>query len=72
MKANKKVLENIEEAYQNYKPYLDDDNLFQELREMCSCCEQYCEAEHDYENCRDKNCFQFWLCYKYLEWCATY
>ncbi len=72
MRASVKVSRKIEECYQNCKPYLDDEEENQELREMCSCCEHYCGAEHDYENCRNRNCFQFWLCYKYLEWCDSY
>lgn len=72
MKASKNVSAKIEESYRNFKPYLDDGTTGQELKEMCEYCELYCGIKHDYENCRNRNCFQFWLCYKYLEWCNSY
>lgn len=58
--------EQLEEIYQHIKPYIDEED---DLHTMCQYCEAYCgREEHDYEECRSNNCFQFWLAYKYLEW----
>lgn len=62
----------LEESYKHIKPYMDDEEEIKELYDMCKNCESYCGKEHDYEECREKNCFKFWLAYKYLEWENTY
>lgn len=60
----------IEEAYNHIKQYLNnpEHNTTDDLRTMCQNCECYCGNEHDYEECKEKNCFRFWLAYVYLEW----
>ena len=66
---NKQTERQIEESYRHIKPYLSDtDECGKELRKMCEVCEAYYGAEHDWEECRNKPCFKFYLAYEYLEW----
>ena len=53
------------------KNYMDEENT-EELRKMCSRCEKYCGAEHDYKDCREEWCYRFWLAYEYFEWTSSY
>lgn len=65
----------IEECYnhlENYFEYLEDEECTTELREMCKKCENYCGATHDFSECKDRQCFRFWLAYEYLEWANSY
>ena len=62
----------LEECYEHIKPYMDNEKESRELYDMCKNCESYCGKEHDYEDCRNKNCFKFYLAYKYLEWDNSY
>lgn len=55
----------LDECYNHIKYYLDEK---EELHEMCKSCEFYCGKEHNYEECRNKQCFLNWLAYAYLEW----
>lgn len=60
---------NIEESYNHIKPYLKNTNeCGTELRKMCNRCELYCGNQHDWGECIDKPCFQFYLAFEYLEW----
>ncbi|WP_407453536.1 hypothetical protein [Methanobrevibacter sp.] len=54
-----------EEAYQHIKPYL---NKTEDLKKMCESCEGYCGEEHNYEECRNMQCFKFYLSHVYLNW----
>lgn len=63
---------NINEAYENIKQYLDDEESTKDLRKMCQNCEKYCGEQHDFEECKDLICFKFWLAYEYLEWSNGY
>ena len=60
-----KIENQIEEAYNHIKPYIKDDK---ELPEMCKNCEHWCGKDHDYDECRDNQCFKFYLAYVYLDW----
>ena len=62
---DRKIENQIEEAYIHIKPYLKSQT---ELAEMCNHCEQYCGKEHNYEHCREMMCFKFYLAYEYLNW----
>lgn len=66
---NKETERQLEECYHHIKPYINEQK---ELYDMCKNCESYCGKEHDYEDCRNKNCFKFWLAYEYLEWENSY
>lgn len=76
MKMFRDTSQQLEESYQHIKPYLHDtylrDKCCEELKEMCSQYECYCGNEHDYEECRKKPCFNFYLAFKYLEWANSY
>ena len=63
----KETNKNIEYAYNKYKNY----NEYKDLKEMCNKCECYCGKEHNYEECRNNNCFRFYLAYKYLLYLNT-
>ena len=63
-----KMEKQIDEAYKHIKPYLEDKQCTEDLREMCKHCEHYCGMKHDYEHCKDMMCFKFYLCYVYLGW----
>lgn len=43
-----------------------------ELFEMCKTCENFMGEQHDFENCYDRPCFNFWLAFEYLEWVNSY
>jgi hypothetical protein len=64
----RKIDKQIEECRNHMKPYMKNEESTNELREMCKCCEVYCGKEHDYDECRNKPCFRFWLAYEYLGW----
>lgn len=64
----KQTERNLEEAYNHIKNYMKHEDTTEELKEMCSVCELYSGSEHDYEECRNKMCFKFWLAFQYLEW----
>ena len=68
MSIEEKTKRQIEESYNHIESYLDDSEITEELREMCKNCEMYCGMEHDYEECRNNPCFNFWLCFEYMEW----
>lgn len=61
------VLEKIEETYQEFLPYINEEPS-PLLLKMCNHCEEYCGEEHDYSNCKDKACFTCYLAYQRLEW----
>lgn len=65
----KKVERKLEEAYEHIKPYMKTDAS---LSRLCHPCEQWMGSEHDYEECRDKECFRCWLAMVYLKWAAHY
>jgi hypothetical protein len=65
---NRKTKSNIEEAHKHIKPYIDDLECTEELREMCKHCERYCGKNHDYTHCEDMMCFKFYLSFVYLDW----
>ena len=62
----------MEEAYQHIKPYFKVERFTKELRKMCQKCDAYCGMEHDYSECRDEQCFKFFLCYEYMSWSIPY
>ena len=68
IKMRPETKRNIEESYKHIKPYIKDDGCATELRKMCQFCENYYGDEHDYNDCINMPCFQFWLAYEYLEW----
>lgn len=62
----------LQEAWKHIKPYMKDKDANKELKDMCKTCEAWCGPQQDYENCRDKPCFKFWLAYQYLSWEASW
>lgn len=65
MQETKRRLEQrIQEMYKDIKPYMKREDATKELREMCQNCDGYCGIDHDYEECKGKPCFRFWLCYE--------
>lgn len=59
----------LEESYRHIKPYINDD---EELKKLCECCECYCGNNHNYEDCKNNQCFKMYLAYRYLEWCNSW
>lgn len=68
----RKVERRLEESYGHIKNYMKNEGATKELREMCESCEAYCGKEHNYSECREKQCFRFWLAYEYLEWMESF
>lgn len=66
---DKKVNKKLEEAYEHIEPYMKEDQL---LKELCSRCEEYMGQEHDYEECRNKICFDMYLATVYLLWTTAW
>jgi hypothetical protein len=69
---SKATEQKINECYGHISPYLKDKECLKELRKMCDSCEKYCGDEHDYSECKDSQCFKFYLAYEYLEWNASF
>lgn len=66
MTVDEKVNRKLEQAYVHIKPYMEDQT---ELYEMCKNCECWKGKQlHDYDECRNKPCFRFWLGFTYLHW----
>lgn len=61
----KKTEEQLEECYRHMEPYQKNNQI---AKDTCSPCEFYCGQEHDYSECRDKQCFKNLLAMQYLEW----
>lgn len=63
-----KVLDRrLDEEYNLLKPYINDRKCCGELHKMCNKCEQFLGAdEHNYEDCKDMECFKFYLAYSSL------
>lgn len=66
--AYKETQRQLEECYRHMGNYIHDESVTAELREMCKNCKIYCGLQHDFEECKDRPCFRFWLAYEYLEW----
>ena len=62
----------LQESYEHIKPYLNNMRETKELRMMCRQCPHYHGKDHDYDTCKNKPCFQFYLAYEYLEWSKSY
>ena len=67
-----KTKRQLEECYKHMKPYLSDKEENAELYEMCKKCPNYNGENHDFENCREKWCFKFYLGWQYLEWVNSF
>lgn len=67
-----KIDEQIKECREHMRNYMHNEESTMELREMCKSCEAYCGRKHDYDECKDKQCFRFWLAYKYLNWVKAF
>lgn len=68
-----KTKKQLEEVYNNNKPYLNNKNCCEELHSMCMNCENFCGIEkHDYSGCREMPCFVNWLGLAYLNWANGY
>lgn len=65
--VERRLEQSIQEMYKDIKPYMKREDATKELREMCKNCDGYCGIDHDYEECKGKPCFRFWLCYKIEE-----
>lgn len=63
-----KIDKQIEECRKHMESYMQNEESTKDLREMCKSCETYCGATHNYDECKDKPCFRFWLAYEYLNW----
>ena len=62
----------LDESYNHIKPYLNDESITPELRQMCLNCERYCGNEHDYTECCNMMCFKFYLAFEFLEWSNSF
>ncbi len=56
----------LDDTYERVKPYLK--NSCPELKEMCKICECWYAEKHDYEECKNKPCFRFWLSYECMKY----
>ena len=43
-----------------------------EIERQLEECYEHIKPYMDYEDCRNRNCFKFYLAYKYLEWDNSY
>lgn len=67
-----KIEEQLEEVYNEFKDYMNDEKWFPTLHKMCKGCESWCGEGHDYSECREKACFKHFLGYAYLNWTNTW
>ena len=65
-----------DEVWKSYKPYMktakEKKSTFKDLIPICERCEDGCGDEHDYEECRGKQCMELFLSNAYLEWCKSW
>ncbi len=74
MAIRAKTEKQLEEVYQRnlHCPGSFGKKESPELYEMCKDCENYCGEKHDYEECRQNQCFKNWLALEYLDWVNGY
>lgn len=54
--------------FKQLKYYLNCEKCCHELHKMCNNCEMFMGIkQHDYTECKDKECFKFYLAYSLLE-----
>lgn len=63
---DKEMNSRLNDTYSRIRPYLKTE--CPELKEMCKVCECWYADKHDYEDCKDKPCFRFFLAYKCLHY----
>lgn len=56
----------LNDTYSRVKPYLKTEHP--ELKKMCETCECWYADGHNYEDCKDKPCFRFWLAHECLHY----
>ena len=58
----------LDDEYNRIKPYLNNTKCCADLHKMCENCDGFMGvAQHNYEDCKNKNCFRFYLAYSILE-----
>ena len=73
MSIEKILNRRLQDEYKRLKLYLNDKKCCQELHKMCNRCEEFLGTRvHNYEDCKDKECFKFYLAYAYLRCCIGY
>lgn len=72
MTSDERVNEKLQEAWEHFKSHFNSEESKCELRQMRECCEAWYGAEYNYSDCRNKQCFRFWLAYLYLNWEESY
>ena len=73
MVVNTVLNQRLDAEYKRIKPYLNETTCCTELHKMCDGCESFVGlSEHNYENCKDRNCFRFYLAYSDLQCCIGY
>lgn len=72
MNEEERVNKKLQESWEHINPYMSDESVNGELKEMCKICECWYGAKHDYNECRNKPCFRFWLAYQYLLWVTSW
>lgn len=73
MEIEKVLNERLQDEHKVLKPYLNDKESCPELHKMCNRCEEFLGiVTHNYEDCKDKECFKFYLAYAYLRCCIGY
>lgn len=61
-----------DEVWKRKQPYLDDKRTLEDLLPICERCEEWCGKEHDFEQCRNMQCFELFLSHEYLKWVYSY
>lgn len=73
MALREKTKRQLQEVYENHKPYMNSEDCCEELHDMCKNCEKFCGVKkHDYEECKELPCFRNWLGLAYLDWFNGY
>lgn len=73
MIVEKVLNERLREEYTRLKPYLNNEKCCQKLHKMCNRCENFLGVKtHNYEECRDEECFKFYLAYSRLRCNISY
>jgi hypothetical protein len=68
IKVYRETKRKLEESYNHINPYLKHQ---ESLKTMCNKCERYCGDDHNYDECRNNACFNFYLAFEYMEWCNS-
>lgn len=65
--VTERVEERLSLTYEHIKQYISQEET-PELYAVCKHCKNWSGKRHDYDVCRDNQCFKNWFAYETVEW----